>query len=192
MKVTEDYALAMYVRVANLTGYNFDDRSANDAFTVEDLYSRGWYPVLGNGEYAEHLMEVNLNETEILVHDDMPALMGFAIPALNVVIGCPPKNLCNYVGLLHELGHINGGFQILPDDSVIKELGAWDWARKNTPYEIDKHIRQSLGFYIRDKSIQISPYGFLSDRARQTCMDFLKAVKLWKEFSIEEQEYFRI
>lgn len=192
MKVSEDYAADMYARVAHLTGYNFNDPDDNEGYSVEELYKRGWYPVFASNEYSEHLLSVNVNNTEILVHDKMPALMGLSFQKMNVVVGCPPKNKCNYVGLLHELGHINGGFQIVPEVSVVAELGAWLWARQNTPYEIDKHIRQALGYYIRDKNIKISPYALLSDRAKQTCTNFLKELRLWKEFSEEEQDYFRV
>ena len=60
----------------------------------------------------------------------------------------PIKSAISYATALHELGHIFGRYQ-LSKRSIVRERGAWEWAKRNalvwTP-AMDRHAKISLGF----------------------------------------------
>lgn len=93
---------------------------------------------------------------------------GLAIPELREIETPEIKGRLSYATALHEIGHIVGPYSHPRYKTMMKEIGAWKWARRNALIwspGMEKHAQECLAWYAT-----ITPYGTnaaIQDRKRE-------------------------
>ncbi len=106
-----------------------------------------------------------------------------AYPEIGEIETPPVKGRLSYATALHEIGHLVGSSQQPRWKTMMREIGAWKWARRNALIwspGMEKHAQECLAWYTTVNSYGISN-AELEDRKKEGYRSrLLRTIKVLK------------